>query len=194
MYQVVPGEIPLATACLKKEQTRKISQQQSCSMFCKICFCSKFPDILQKLWRRSRWRNPTNANAKNLKCQEQHRMKSLNCLVDHISYQTLRTNFKNIINKDETLINHQFKYKSTKFRKKVKFKIKTQYYLELITPETVKLLKSTGRRISNNKNGENKSHLDVTKVVLIHGIMVDNHYQHDSKVLSTFQISHMVSY
>ena len=74
------------------------------------------------------------------------------------------------------------------------FKTKYEYKLELQKSETVKLLKSTGRSISNNKNGENKSHLDVTKVVLIHGIMVDNHYQHDSKVLSTFQISHMVSY
>ena len=30
-------------------------------MVCKKYFCSKFPDIPEKLWRRRRWRKPTNA-------------------------------------------------------------------------------------------------------------------------------------
>ena len=71
---------------------------------------------------------------------------------------------------------------SAKLRKKVKFKIKTWYYLELLTPKTMKLLKSTERRIGKDKNGENIPHLDITKGCII----VDNQYQHDLKVLSTF--------
>ena len=39
-------------------------------------------------------------------------------------------------------------------KKRVTFKIKTGYYLELLTPETMKLLGSTGSKITNNKNGK----------------------------------------
>ena len=39
------------------------------------------------------------------------------------------------------------------------FKIKTRYYLKLLTPETVKLLGSTKTKISKDKNGKNVPHL-----------------------------------
>ena len=39
------------------------------------------------------------------------------------------------------------------------FKIKTRYYLELLTPETVKLLGSTKTKISKDENGKNVPHL-----------------------------------
>ena len=39
------------------------------------------------------------------------------------------------------------------------FKIKTGYYLELLTPETMKLLESTANKITTDKNGENVPHL-----------------------------------
>ena len=45
-------------------------------------------------------------------------------------------------------------------------KIKTVYYLELLTCETMKLLGSTKRKISKDKNGENAPHLEITEVVL----------------------------
>ena len=35
------------------------------------------------------------------------------------------------------------------------FKIKTEYYLDLFTLETMKLLGSTKTKITKNKNGEN---------------------------------------
>ena len=35
------------------------------------------------------------------------------------------------------------------------FQIKTGYYLELLTPETMKLLGSTKSKIIKNENGEN---------------------------------------
>ena len=43
----------------------------------------------------------------------------------------------------------------------ITFKIKTGYYLELLTPETMKLLGSTKSKITNDKNGENLPHLEV---------------------------------
>ena len=48
------------------------------------------------------------------------------------------------------------------------FKIKTGYYLELLTPETMKLLGSIKNKITKNKNGENVPHLEITEVVLVH--------------------------
>ena len=50
----------------------------------------------------------------------------------------------------------------------------------------MKLLGSTENKIRKDKNGENISHLEITKVVLVHCNFVNNEYQQDSKVLYTF--------
>ena len=42
-----------------------------------------------------------------------------------------------------------------KIENRVTFKIKNGYSLELLTPETMKLLGSTKNKITKNKNGEN---------------------------------------
>ena len=55
-----------------------------------------------------------------------------------------------------------------KIENRVKFKIKDGYSLELLTPETLKLLGSTKHKITKNKNGENVPHLEITEVVLVH--------------------------
>ena len=47
------------------------------------------------------------------------------------------------------------------------FTIKTGYYLELLTPETMKLLESTENKIVKDKNSENLPHLEITEVVLV---------------------------
>ena len=59
----------------------------------------------------------------------------------------------------------------------IKFKIKTGYYLELLTPETTNLLESTKNKITKDKHGENVSHLEITKVALVHYELVSNSYQ-----------------
>ena len=68
---------------------------------------------------------------------------------------------------------------------RITFKIRSGYRLELLTPETMKLLGSTENKITKGKNGENV-HLEITEVVLVHCNIVNNDYQHDSKVLHTF--------
>ena len=73
-----------------------------------------------------------------------------------------------------------------KIENRVTFKIKNGYSLELLTPETMKLLGSTKNKITKNKNGENVPHLEITEVVLIHCNIVNNDYQQDSRVLYTF--------
>ena len=66
------------------------------------------------------------------------------------------------------------------------FKIKTAYYLELLTPETMKLLGSTKSKITKHENGENVAHLEITEVVLVHCNIVNNKYQQNSGALYTF--------
>ena len=66
------------------------------------------------------------------------------------------------------------------------FKIKTGYYLKLLTPKTMKLLGSTKNKITNDENGENMPHLEITEVVLVHRNFVNNDYQQDSRVLHTY--------
>ena len=72
-----------------------------------------------------------------------------------------------------------------KIENTIKFKIKKGYSLELLTPETMKLLGSTENKITEDKNCENVPHLEITEVVLVHCDVVNNDYQQDSRVLYT---------
>ena len=73
-----------------------------------------------------------------------------------------------------------------KIENRVTFKFKNGYSLELLTSETMKLLGSTENKITNDKNGENVPHLEITEVVLVHCDIVNNNYQQESRVLYTF--------
>ena len=77
----------------------------------------------------------------NLKYQFQHRMKSLNYLVDHVLYKIT----------DSPSITIYI----SKIANRITFKIKTRYYLELLTPQTMKLLQRTKSKTSKNENGAN---------------------------------------
>ena len=55
-----------------------------------------------------------------------------------------------------------------KIENRIMFKIKTVYYLELLMPETMKLLGITKSKINEDQNGENVPHLRITEIVLIH--------------------------
>ena len=84
------------------------------------------------------------------------------------------------------LISHQYKYNYKKIENTITFKIKKRYSFEFLTPRTMKLLGSTKNKITEDKNGENVSHLEITEVVLVHCNIVNNDYQQDSRVLYTF--------
>ena len=73
-----------------------------------------------------------------------------------------------------------------KIENRITFKIKKGYSLELLTPETMKLLGSTENKITEDKNSENVPHLEITEVVLVHCDIVNNDYQQDSRVLYKF--------
>ena len=78
---------------------------------------------------------------------------------------------------------------------RITFKIKTGYYLELLTSETVKLLGSISNKITKDENDENVLQLEITEIVLVHCNIVNKDYQKDLRVLHVlFLINCLVSY
>ena len=73
--------------------------------------------------------------------------------------------------------NPSIKIYVNKIENRITFKIKNGYYLELLTPEIMKLLGSAESKITKDKNGENVPHLEITEVVLVHSNLVNNDYQ-----------------
>ena len=73
-----------------------------------------------------------------------------------------------------------------KIGNRVTFKIRNGYSLELLTSETIKLLRSTENKITKDKNDKNVPHLEITEVILVYCNIVNNDYQQDSRVFYTF--------
>ena len=71
--------------------------------------------------------------------------------------------------KHETVTDNQpIRIYVNKIENRVTFNFKTRYYVELLTPNMMKLLGSTKSKITKTKNGENVPHLEITEVVLVH--------------------------
>ena len=95
--------------------------------------------------------------------------------------------FEYILKKhSESVDNPSIKIYVNKIKNRVTFKIKNGYYLELLSPETMKLLGSTESKITKDKNGENVPHLEIVELVIIHCNIVNNNYQQNSRILYTF--------
>ena len=102
------------------------------------------------------------------------------------SISDIQDYFEYILKKyNEITVNSSIRIYTNKIENLITFKIKTGYYLELLTTETMKLLISTESKIKD-KNGENVPYLQITEVVLIHCNVVNNSYQQNSGVLHTF--------
>ena len=86
----------------------------------------------------------------------------------------------------ENVDNASIKIYVNKIENRVTFKIKKEYYLELLTPETMKLLGTSESKITKDKNSENIPHLEIVELVLIHCNLVNNNYQQNSRILYTF--------
>ena len=95
--------------------------------------------------------------------------------------------FEFIIKKHKTLTeNPPVQIYPNKIKNRIVFKIKTGYKLELLTPETMKLLGSTKTDLDKDKDGEKVLKLESVEVVLVHCNLVKNDYQHTSNVLFAF--------
>ena len=95
--------------------------------------------------------------------------------------------FEYILKKhSESVENPSIRMYINRIENRITFKIKSGYYLELLTPETMKLLGSTETKINKDKNGENVPDLKIVELVLVHCNLVNNDYQQDSRILFTF--------
>ena len=74
-----------------------------------------------------------------------------------------------------------------KIENRITFRIKTGYYLELLTTELIKLLGSTKSKITKHQYGENVPHLEITEVVLVHCKIQES-------CIDLFLINHLVNY
>ena len=75
--------------------------------------------------------------------------------------------FGYIIKKHQTVTDHpSIMIYVNKTENRIKFRVKTGFYLDLLTPERVKLLRSTKSKITKDESGENVPHLEITEVVL----------------------------
>ena len=103
------------------------------------------------------------------------------------SISDIQDYFEYILKKhSESVDNPPIRIYVNKIENRITFKIKSGYYLELLTPETMKLLGSTESKITKDKNGENVPHLEVAELVLVHCNLVNNDYQQGSRILFTF--------
>ena len=85
--------------------------------------------------------------------------------------------FEYILEKHETpFVNPSIRIYVNKIENRITFKIKTGCYLDLLTPEMIKLLGGTKNKITKDENGENVPNLEITEVVLIHCNIVNNDY------------------
>ena len=86
-------------------------------------------------------------------------------------------------------VNLSIKIYTNEIENRTTFKIKPEYYLDLLIPKTIKLIESTKSKITKDKKDENTPYLEIREEVLIHCVnnnAVNNSYQQNARVLYTF--------
>ena len=94
------------------------------------------------------------------------------------SISDIQDYFKYVLKKhSENVDNPPIRIYVNRIENRITFNIKSGYYLELLRPETMKLLGSAESKITRDKIGENVSRLEVVELVLVHCNLVNNDYQ-----------------
>ena len=108
----------------------------------------------------------------------------------YYSISDIQDYFEFIIKKLETLAeNPPMQIYQKKVKNRIVFKVRTDYKLELLSPETMKLLGSAKKDVDKDKDGEDAPKLESVEVILVHCNLVNNSYQQASKVLFTFVLN-----
>ena len=103
------------------------------------------------------------------------------------SISDIQDYFEFITKKHKTLTeNPPIQIYPNKLKNRIIFVVKMGYKLELLSPETMKLLGSTKKDVDKDKNGEGVPKLEPVKVLLVHCNLVKNSYQLASEALFTF--------
>ena len=84
------------------------------------------------------------------------------------SVSDIQDYFEYIIKKHEPVTdNPPIRIYVTKIENRITFKVKTGYFLELLTPETMKLFGSTNSKITKDENSADVPHLEINVVVFV---------------------------
>ena len=103
------------------------------------------------------------------------------------SVSDIQDYFEYILKKhSERVDNPPIRLYVNRIENRIKFKIKSGYYLELLTPEIMKLLGNAEIKITKDKNGEIVPNLEIVELVLVHCNLANNDYQQNSRILYTF--------
>ena len=73
-----------------------------------------------------------------------------------------------------------------KIDKRIRFRIKTEHFLKLLTLETLKLLGALKKEINKDEYSRSLPHLEITEVVFVHCNVFNNDHQDSSRVLHIF--------
>ena len=85
------------------------------------------------------------------------------------SIADIQSYFEFIIKKHKTLTkNPPIQIYPRKVKNRIVFKIKTAYKLELLSPETMKLLGSTKKDVNQDKDGEDVPKLESVEVISVY--------------------------
>ena len=133
------------------------------------------------------WKNISSYNNNEFKISAPRRIDEFELSGGSYSISNIQDYFEYIVKKhSENVDNPSVKIYVNKIENRIKFKIKKGYYLELLTPETMKLLGSTESKITKDKISENVPRLVVAELILIHCNLVNNNCQQNSRILYTF--------
>ena len=107
-----------------------------------------------KMWKKS-------YKKINLKYQLQHKKKELELLDRSCSISDIQDYV------EYTLKDHKEKTEHLSIENTITFAIRTGYFLEILTPETLKLLGNTKSKINKNENGKNVPNIEITELVIL---------------------------
>ena len=100
------------------------------------------------------------------------------------SISDIQDYYEYIIKKHETMAdNPPVQIYVNKIKNRIVFKIKADYKLELLSPETMRVLGNSKKDFYQDKDGEIVPKLEAVEVVLVNCNLVNNYYQQASKVL-----------
>ena len=109
------------------------------------------------------------------------------------SISDIQEYFEYTIKKHETIADNLLvQIYTNKMKNRIVFKIKTGYKLELLPPETMKLLGSTKKDVDQDKDGEDVPKLESVEVVLVHCNLVDSN-KHQKHYILCYQIDNLDS-
>ena len=113
-------------------------------------------------------------------------MINLNYQTNHILYQIFRIILSTFQQKQWKIDKPSIGLYVNKIGNRITFKIKAECYLELLTPEAIKLLESAKNEITRRQKWWKCTTFWNYRTALVHCNIVNNDYEQDSRVFYTF--------